>query len=162
MDLDRFEDIKFRLNSNNTDISLPSKTNLTYDNIATERYFKLLVLNWLTDGKPKIFRSPTEGNYIVRLLNVSLTPKNELGRMIHEFSCTAYEIADFNAKNLKDLGFLKDDDSNNLEELSYFNLNLKDIIKGNKVDEFYKLELNEKKIKTFECTNFAPNDKIKL
>jgi hypothetical protein len=54
----------------------------------------------LTDGKPKLFRSATEGNYIVRLLNVSLTPKKELGRMIHEFTCTAYEIADCTYENL--------------------------------------------------------------
>jgi len=83
----------------NKDYSAPktySKTDLTSENIMSERYFKLLVLDWLTDGKPKLFRSPTEGNYIVRLLNVSLTPKTELGRMIHEFNCTAYEIADFN------------------------------------------------------------------
>ena len=71
-----------------------SKFNLTGDNMVTERYFKLLVLDWLTNGKPKLFRSSAEGNYVVRLMNVSLTPKNELGRMLHEFSCTAYEIAD--------------------------------------------------------------------
>jgi hypothetical protein len=47
-------------------------TNLTSYNITAERIFKLAVLEWLNNGKPKLFRSPTEGNYIVRLLNVSL------------------------------------------------------------------------------------------
>lgn len=67
-------------------------TNLNSENIAAERQFKLEVLNWLNNGKPKLFRSPTEGNYLVRLLNVSLSPENTLGRMLHSFSATAYEI----------------------------------------------------------------------
>jgi hypothetical protein len=34
------------------------------------------VLRWLTDGKPKLFRSPGEGNFIVRLMNTSLAPND--------------------------------------------------------------------------------------
>jgi hypothetical protein len=45
----------------------------------------LEVLEWLNNGEAKIFRSPTEGNYIVRLMNVSLTPNDTLGRMLHTF-----------------------------------------------------------------------------
>jgi len=37
-----------------------------------ERYFKLKVLDWLTNGEVKLFRSPGEGNYLVRILNVSM------------------------------------------------------------------------------------------
>ena len=69
-------------------------TNLTDENIAVERKFKLEVLNWLTNGEPKLFRSPTEGNYNIRLMNVSLSPNDTLGRMIHTFSATGYEIDD--------------------------------------------------------------------
>lgn len=69
-------------------------TDLTGDNIAAERAFKLEVLNWLNDGKPKVFRSPTEGNYVVRLMNVSLSPNDTLGRMLHTFQANAYEIAE--------------------------------------------------------------------
>lgn len=75
-------------------------TNLTSYNITAERIFKLAVLEWLNNGKPKLFRSPTEGNYIVRLLNVSLQPNDTLGRMLHSFTCTAYEIADYTYANL--------------------------------------------------------------
>lgn len=81
-------------------------TDLTSNNIYLERQFKLNVLDWLTDGKPKLFRSPTEGNYIVRLLNVSLTPNDQLGRMIHTFNCTAYEIANNNYNNLLEYEFI--------------------------------------------------------
>lgn len=75
-------------------------TNLTGDNIAAEREFKLKVLEWLNNGEPKLFRSPAEGNYIVRLLNVSLTPQDPVGRMLHTFNATAYEIAEHNFNNL--------------------------------------------------------------
>ena len=82
-------------------------TNLEDYNIAAERFFKLEVLEWLTNGEPKIFRSPTEGNYIVRLMNASMAPNDTLGRMLHTFTCTAYEIADFTYSNLSFYGFIK-------------------------------------------------------
>mgnify|MGYP003304182359 CR=1 FL=1 len=56
------------------DFAKNKTTNLIGKNISNERIFKLKVLEWLTDGNPKIFRSPTEGNFIVRLINCSLTP----------------------------------------------------------------------------------------
>jgi hypothetical protein len=74
--------------------------NLTGENITAERLFKLTALDWLNNGKPKLFRSPTEGNYIVRLMNVSLSPQDQLGRMLHNFSATAYEIAKCDMTNL--------------------------------------------------------------
>ena len=75
--------------------------------IALERNFKLEVLDWLNNGKPKLFKSPYEGNYIVRLMNVSLSPVKELGRMLHSFSSQAYEIADCTYENLVAFGFIK-------------------------------------------------------
>lgn len=83
--------------------------NLSGDNIALEREFKILVLEWLTNGEPKLFRSPTEGNYIVRLMNVSLTPNDTLGRMLHTFSCTAYEVDDSsNIENFIEQSIIED------------------------------------------------------
>jgi hypothetical protein len=73
---------------------------LTSENHMSERYFKLAVLAWLTNGEVKLFRSPGEGNYLVRLLNTSLTPNDTLGRMLHTFNTTAYEIADLTYENL--------------------------------------------------------------
>ena len=51
-----------------------SVTDLTAYNIMKERQFKTEVLNWLTNGKPKLLRSATEGVFIVQLMNVSLSP----------------------------------------------------------------------------------------
>ena len=81
-------------------------TNLTSENIAVERDFKLEALEWLTNGQPKLFRSPSEGNYIVRLMNTSLAPTDAVGRMLHTFSATAYEIDDCNYQTLDKYGFV--------------------------------------------------------
>ena len=80
--------------------------NYTIDNIAQERIFKIKVLEWLNNGQPKIFRSPTEGNFIVRLLKISMKPEQKLGRLLHNFSGTAYEIAEYNYENLCKYKFL--------------------------------------------------------
>jgi hypothetical protein len=90
-------------------------TNLTADNIEKERDFKLKVLEWLNNGKPKIFRSSTEGIYIVRLMNVSLSPNDTLGRMLHTFNATAYEIDECNISNLLKYNLLNFSDTNKLQ-----------------------------------------------
>lgn len=79
---------------------------LTGDNLRREREFKLAVLAWLTNGQPKLFRSPSEGNFIVRLMNTSLTPNDTVGRMLHTFQSTAYEIAECSFENLKAYKFI--------------------------------------------------------
>lgn len=84
------------------------QTNLNSKNVQLERQFKLEVLNWLNNGKAKLFRSPTEGNYLVRLLNISLSPVDTLGRMLHSFSCTAYEIDEANPEKLIKHDIIKD------------------------------------------------------
>lgn len=68
--------------------------NLLSENMASERLFKLEVLDWLNDGHVKLFRSPGEGNYLVRLMDTSLSPQNTLGRMLHSVNTTAYECAE--------------------------------------------------------------------
>lgn len=80
-------------------------SSLSY-NIEAERKFKLELLEWLNDGEIKLFRSPTEGNYLVRLLNISLTPEDKLGRMLHNFQATAYEVEALTYDNLVRLGFI--------------------------------------------------------
>jgi hypothetical protein len=81
-------------------------TKLTSDNFYRERQFKMEVLKWLTNGQPKLFRSPGEGNYIVRLMNTSLSPNDTLGRMLHTFNTTAYEIAEHSFENLQKYNLL--------------------------------------------------------
>lgn len=110
-------------------------TDLTSKNIASERYFKRSVQDWLNDGNPKLFRSPTEGNFIVRLLNVSLTPNDKLGRMIHSFKATAYEIGAFNTENLEKFHII--DSTENLSTLTrWTTIDLKEFSQGKKSQEW--------------------------
>ncbi len=74
--------------------------NLEDYSISAERIFKNKVINWLSNGKVKLFRSPTEGNFLIYLTNVSLTPEDRIGRLVHSFQATAYEISDYNYKDL--------------------------------------------------------------
>lgn len=96
-------------NSNNV---AAAGTLLTSDTFFRERQFKTEVLQWLTNGEPKLFRSAGEGSYIVRLMNVSLSPNDTLGRMLHTFNATAYEIAENNFDNLKKYKLIYLPDSN--------------------------------------------------
>ena len=57
-----------------------------------EREFRDEVLKFLYDGKPKLFKSPTEGNVLVRLTDVQATPEQAISRMIYSFSANAWEI----------------------------------------------------------------------
>ena len=61
--------------------------------ILTERAYRDLVLDFLHDGKVKLFKSNTEGLIPVRLTNISLTPNKTLGRNIWSFSAQATEMA---------------------------------------------------------------------
>lgn len=95
------------LHNNISNFGSNRHTNLTDNNIAAERKFREEVLSFLTNGKIKILKSPTEGNLIVRLLNTSLTPNEQLGRMLYKFSTTAYEIDDYNYQTLLKNNFIK-------------------------------------------------------
>lgn len=101
-------------------IGASGRTNLTGDNFYQERQFKLEVLDWLTNGQPKLFRSPGEGNYIIRTMNTSLSPNDTLGRMLHTFTCTAYEIADFTMANLYKYKFIPDEMKVGKDEIMIF------------------------------------------
>lgn len=94
------------------------------DIIYQEREFKREVLSWLTDGKPKLLRTPTEGNFIVRLMNVSLSPLDQLGRMLHTFSATAYEIEDFSFSSVVNLDLLQDTEDHDKINLVYKTIEL--------------------------------------
>ena len=73
----------------------------TRNDRVTQRKFRELVMNYLYDDVPKLFRSTPEGNILVRLTDVTLTPNQQLGRMIYDFSCTATEIGDCTIDNYK-------------------------------------------------------------
>ena len=76
-------------------------TNLTDRNIYNERQYRERIEQFLTNGETKLFKSPSEGNMLVYLMQVSLTPNDTVGRMIYSFTSTAYEIGSIT--NIDDL-----------------------------------------------------------
>ncbi len=87
---------------------------LTDNNIFIERIFREKVEEFLNNGECKLYKSPTEGNMVIVLMNVSLTPNATLGRMIFSFSATAYEVFDntlenLNEYNIIDIGSFQED-----------------------------------------------------
>lgn len=81
-------------------------TAVTKENVLKEYDFRQLALEWLDDGKLFLYRSATEGNIIVRLTDISLTPKQTLGRMIWSFSASAVEVAENTFENLYNYGII--------------------------------------------------------
>ena len=79
---------------------------ITDENIAHERRFRTMVLDWLNNGSMKLFRSATEGNYIVRLMNTSLTANDSVSRMLATFQTTATEALEYTDTNLIEYEFL--------------------------------------------------------
>lgn len=79
-------------------------SNLTENNFFIERVFREKVEEFLNNGEAKLFKSAAEGNVSVVLMNVSLTPNQQLGRMIYDFSATAYEICGIDIASLDEYG----------------------------------------------------------
>lgn len=103
--------------SNNARESTPTEKQIRPINtVYEERRFREKVLEWLNNGQPKLLRSDTEGNYLVRLMNVSATPEAQLGRMLYNFTATAYEIDGSDPGSLSKYNLL---DSINVENREY-------------------------------------------
>lgn len=75
-------------------------TSLSETNFKHEQEYKIEILEWLNNGKVKIFHSPAEGDYAVRISGVSLSPETQLGRMLHSFSATATQITTIEASGI--------------------------------------------------------------
>lgn len=69
-----------------------------------ERNFRQLVEKFLYNNKVKLFKSLQEGNMLVKLMSVTLTPKQELGRLIYSFSATFVEIDEDSVLNYDKYG----------------------------------------------------------
>ena len=134
--------------------------NLIGYNFMAERTFKLEVLDWLNDGNIKLFRSPAEGNYLVRLMNSSLAPNATVGRLLHTFTSTAYEMADCTYDNLVNYGIIT---KNNITaaELQWKTLLASDIMaqNTNEIQAFNNIDyvrINNNTINTLALEGLIP------
>ena len=80
------------------------------NDIVYEKLFKDKVMEFLYDEQPKLFRSATEGNFIVKVMDASFSPNATLGRRIVSFTATAYEVAECSIENFKKYNILEGND----------------------------------------------------
>ena len=133
-------------------------TDIIDENIAIERRFKIAVLDWLNDGSIKLFKSPYEGNYLVRLTNISLSPNDTTSRMIHTFSCTATEVADYSVSALKDYDLLTDIEASQPVEITKI-INLYQFFDENRFVDSTEEKVREY-LKSFDFTEGLPCRKV--
>ena len=71
-----------------------------------ERKFREKVEQFLYNSKPKLYKSMQEGNIFIKLMDISLTPKNQLSRLVYSFSATAYQIDQAEIKTYNNYGLI--------------------------------------------------------
>lgn len=70
-----------------------------YNDIMLEKTFRDKVMDFLLEDRPLLFRSATEGNILIRLMDLSFSPNTQLKNYIYSFGSTAVEIAECNFDN---------------------------------------------------------------
>lgn len=76
----------------------------TDEDIIQERLYREDLLDFLYNDKIKLFSSAQEGEMLIKLSGVSVTPMKQLGRMLYSFSATVTEVADCTEENLEAFG----------------------------------------------------------
>ena len=85
-----------------------------YSDFIWEKAFRDKVQEFLYNDDVKLFRSPTEGNYLVKIMDVQFTPNQSLGRMLWSFSGTAYEVDECTLENFDKYGIVSLTDGNTI------------------------------------------------
>ena len=85
-----------------------------YRDYIYEREFREKIMDFLYADDIKLFRSPTEGNILVRLMDIVFTPNQVLGRLVYSFTANAYEVDEcsidnYNKYNIQPVGEYKSD-----------------------------------------------------
>ena len=120
---------KIQLFGNNQTIldlynSFNEKNNISdcYDYIL-EKEYRNKVMDFLYKDDIKLFRSLTEGNILVKLMDINFSPNASLGRLVYSFTANAIEVDDCTAENLSKYGIEQKDreiySSDLKEETSY-------------------------------------------
>ena len=130
------------------------------DKYAIEKEWKIKTLSWLNNGKIKLYKSPTEGMYFVRLLNISLTPKEGLGGWLHNFSATAYEAATINSENYLKYGFLNEKEEEHFS-YNYQSIDLSKVFLGTDESNNKQTAINgDKIILDFSIIDMVPGNRF--
>lgn len=70
-----------------------------YNDFIYQRAFREKVYDFLYAHNVKLFRSTTEGNILIKLMNIDFQPIETLGRRLYSFTATAIEVDEANIKN---------------------------------------------------------------
>lgn len=77
-----------------------NNNNITqYNDYIYERKFREKVYEFLYAHDVKLFRSTTEGNILIKLMNIDFQPVESLGRRLYSFTATAIEVDEANISN---------------------------------------------------------------
>lgn len=63
-----------------------------YSDFIYERVFREKVYEFLYKHNVKLFRSETEGNILIKLMNIAFQPEQVLGRRLYSFTATAVQV----------------------------------------------------------------------
>ena len=75
-----------------------------YNDIILERRFREEAMDFLNSGRVFLFKSPAEGNILVRIINFSFSPKTEINNLVYDVSCECIEVAPCTVENFKKYG----------------------------------------------------------
>ena len=75
-----------------------------YNDYIYEREFRKKVYDFLYKHNVKLFRSTTEGNILIKLMNIDFQPVETLGRRLYSFTATAVEVDDATISNYNKYG----------------------------------------------------------
>ena len=75
-----------------------------YNDYIYEREFREKVYDFLYKHDIKLFRSTTQGNILIKLMNIDFQPVEALGRRLYSFTATAIQIDEANISNYNKYG----------------------------------------------------------
>ena len=75
-----------------------------YNDYIYEREFRKKVYDFLYEHNVKLFRSTTEGNILIKLMNIDFQPIESLGRRLYSFTATAVQVDDSTIFNYNKYG----------------------------------------------------------
>lgn len=78
------------------------------ESMVMQRIWRNKILEWLKDGKPKILKSEAEGNILVSVSNVTVTPIQTVYGLVADFQCQMTEIGELSEKTLQRYDLRKD------------------------------------------------------
>lgn len=106
-----------------------------YHDYIYQREFRQKVMEFLYKNNVKLFRSLTQGNILIKLTNITLSPISTIGRMLYSFSAAATQIDKYTAENLAKYNII------NKFYYTYSTLSINDTFEGERslITRFYEL-----------------------